>query len=405
MSDFEKLIATPGLVRPGVLDCEPGVIQTLPTVLKSQGLARPVLVADPIMHTLGQTERIADILSSGGLALAGLFTEVVPEPDEASIQPVADLIKTSGADCLVSLGGGSAIDSAKAAALLCARGGPLRLHKAPHRIEGDLLPHLAVPTTAGTGSEATQFTVITDSSTGEKMLLAGPSLLPDMALVDAELSMTQPPRLTADTGLDALTHAIEAYVSRKANDRSDPLALHAMTVISGALLKAHSHGDDVVARRDMMEAATLAGLAFSNASVALVHGMSRPIGAHFHVPHGLSNAMLLPTLTAFGLSAAEGRYADCARACGFAEMSDTDAVACRKLVAGLADFNAALAVPSLRSFGIEEAAFSVAIDQMCTEALASGSPSNNPRVPSEAEMARLYAMIYAEAPALEASSL
>src|SRR4029077_15383849 len=170
----------------------------------------------------------------------------------------------------------------------------------------------------GTGSEVTRFTVITDSARDEKMLIAGSTLLPSAAVLDYELTMSMPQRLTADTGTDSLTHAIEAYVSRKANRFSDTFALAAMKTIWAELPTAFREPDNRRAREAMMLAATLGGIAFSNASVALVHGMSRPIGAHFHVPHGLSNAMLLPLVTAFSAPAAEPRYAACARTMGVA---------------------------------------------------------------------------------------
>ena len=156
------------------------------------------------------------------------------------------------------------------------------------------------------------------------MLISGISLLPSAAVVDYELTMSMPPRLTADTGTDALTHAIEAYVSRKANPFTDTIALAAMKTIWTELPKAYHEPGNRPAREAMMQAATLAGIAFSNASVALVHGMSRPIGAFFHVAHGLSNAMLLPAVTAFSVESAVVRYADCARALGITAPSDSN---------------------------------------------------------------------------------
>ena len=181
------------------------------------------------------------------------------------------------------------------------------------------LPIIAIPTTAGTGSEVTRFTVITDTETDEKMLIAGLGCCPTAAIVDFELTLTMPLRLTADTGIDSLTHAIEAYVSKRANPYTDGMAKNAMGLIAKNIRAACAEPQNRAAREAMMLGATTAGMAFSNASVALVHGMSRPIGAFFHVPHGLSNAMLLPEITAFSAPAALDRYADCARAMGVAE--------------------------------------------------------------------------------------
>lgn len=164
------------------------------------------------------------------------------------------------------------------------------------------------------------------------MLCTGQAFLPLAAVVDAELTMSMPPRLTADTGLDALTHAVEAHVSHKANPFYDSLALTAIGAVSRLLRRAYADGGDAPVREAMMLAATQAGIAFSNSSVALVHGVSRPIGAHFHTAHGLSNAMLFPAVTAFSMHAAPGRYADCARDLGAAAITDGDTAAADKLV-------------------------------------------------------------------------
>ncbi|MFC6047962.1 iron-containing alcohol dehydrogenase, partial [Methylobacterium hispanicum] len=217
-------------------------------------------------------------------------------------------------DCVVGFGGGSPMDTAKAVAVLARFGGAMQGYKAPHLQDAPGLPIIAIPTTAGTGSEATRFTIVTDSETDEKMLCIGLAYLPVAALVDYELTLSKPRRLTADTGIDALTHAIEAYVSKRANPFSDGMALSAMRAIAPNLRRVWTDPGDRAAREAMMVGATQAGIAFSNSSVALVHGMSRPIGAHFHVAHGLSNAMLLPAVTAFSAPAALARYAACARA-------------------------------------------------------------------------------------------
>jgi alcohol dehydrogenase class IV len=226
------------------------------------------------------------------------------------------------------------------------------------------------------------------------MLIAGPALLPTAAVVDFELTLTMPARLTADTGIDSLTHAIEAYVSRRANAFSDSVAQVAMRDIWRCLPVAYSTPSDRMARETMMTAATLAGMAFSNSSVALVHGMSRPIGGHFHVPHGLSNAMLLPVVTRFSASAAPARYADCARAMGLASSTESDFTAVDRLLAGLFAFNRELQVPSPKAFGIDAQRYHSLIPTMALQALASGSPGNNPRVPTAEEIEELYREVW-----------
>jgi alcohol dehydrogenase class IV len=214
--------------------------------------------------------------------------------------------------------------------------------------------------------------------------------LPTAALVDYELTMTMPPRLTADTGLDSLTHAIESFVSRKANPLTEPFALAAMRTIWKELPASYREPDDRKAREAMMLAATQAGIAFSNASVALVHGMSRPLGAHFHIPHGLSNAMLLPSVTAFSAEVALDRYAECAYAMGLARPADTSQSAVDQLIRGLYLRNVELDVPSPKQFGIEEERYMALIPTMAKQALASGSPQNNPRIPTMEEIEQIY---------------
>ena len=288
------------------------------------------------------------------------------------------------------------MDTAKAVAILAAApdGTPIRTFKVPAAADTAALPVICVPTTAGTGAEATRFTVITDTASDEKMLIAGLGALPVAAVVDHELSWSVPPRITADTGVDSLTHALEAFVSRRANPFSDAHAREAMALIAANLRTAHAEPRNAAAREAMMRGALLAGLAFSNSSVALVHGMSRPIGAHFHVPHGLSNAMLLPAVTGFGLEHALPRYAEAARIMGWAGADDGDEAAGRALLDGLRALNRDLAVPSPRDHGIDAARWDALLPLMAEQALASGSPNNNPRVPDAAEIVALYRAVW-----------
>jgi alcohol dehydrogenase class IV len=299
-------------------------------------------------------------------------------------------IKEGRHDCVIGFGGGSAIDTAKAAAVLALRGGNMSELKAPHQQDSAGLPIIAIPTTAGTGSEATRFTTVTDDATGEKMLCAGLAYLPVAAIVDYELTLTKPYRLTADTGIDALTHAIEAYVSRLANLFADGMAVSAMKMIWANLRIACMHPHDRKAREAMMLGALQAGIAFSNASVALVHGMSRPIGAHFHVAHGLSNAMLLPVVTAWSSSEAMSRYADCAKAMGLVQADQEDVASVSCLINSLRQLNLDLGVPTPRSYGLDEQKWTQFLPLMAEQALASGSPSNNPRIPDARAIRELY---------------
>jgi len=308
----------------------------------------------------------------------------------SSIQAGVDKVREGNYDCIIAIGGGSPIDSAKAISILGKFGGAMREYKFPRIVTESGLPIIAIPTTAGTGSEVTRFTIITDDSSDEKMLCVGIGFMPVAALVDYTLTLSLPARITADTGIDALTHAIEAYVSQKASAYSDSQAIAAMGLLAPNLRRVFHDGSDKPAREAMMLGATLAGIAFSNASVALVHGMSRPIGAFYHVPHGLSNAMLLPSVTDYSIPAAAQRYADCARAMGVAEANDSTDVATGKLVAELYAINDELNVPTPEEFGIDRSHFFANLETMAAQALASGSPNNNPRVPNSQEIIEIY---------------
>ncbi|MFG3054542.1 iron-containing alcohol dehydrogenase [Kitasatospora sp. NPDC048239] len=382
------------LSLPRIMRVGRGAAEELGEVVAGLGLSRPLLVTDAFLVGTGAADRLAETLRKAGLH-PRLFSDTVPDPTTDSLAPGLEALHDHRADAVIGFGGGSPMDSAKALALLGVQGGRMRDYRAPRVNHGPALPVIAVPTTAGSGSEATQFTVITDSGTDEKMLCLGPAFLPLAAVVDVELTMSMPPRLTADTGVDALTHAVEAYVSRRANPFSDGLALTAIGTIGRHLRRAYADGSDTRAREAMMLAATQAGIAFSNSSVALVHGMSRPIGAHFHVAHGLSNAMLFPAVTAFSVHAAPDRYADCARALGAATAMDADEVAADRLVDELRGLCRDLDVPTPRSHGIDREAWIRLTPLMAEQALASGSPANNPVVPTADQIQDLYGRIYA----------
>jgi len=375
-----------------------GAVKQIADVLAKFGLRRPLVVTDPFMVKSGHVRHCIDPLEAARLSV-GVFSDTVPDPTDTVVEAGVAVLREGDYDCLIGFGGGSPIDTAKAMAILAAGGGKMRDYKAPFAADKGALPVIAIPTTAGTGSECTRFTVITDVERDEKMLIAGLGALPLAAVVDYELTYSVPARTTADTGVDSLTHALEAYVSKRANPVSDALALSAMALIAPNIRIAYAEPRNAAAREAMMLGATEAGLAFSNSSVALVHGMSRPIGAHFHVPHGLSNAMLLPAITRFSLPGAEARYATVARHIGFAATTDSDAAAAARLVTGLEELNRDLAVPTPSEYGIKEADWNGKMALMAAQALASGSPGNNPRVPSAEEIVGLYREVWTGATA------
>lgn len=381
------------IILPRIMQVGASVSRELPSMLDDLGCKKPLIVTDKMMVKLGYIQNIADHLITHNVAY-DVFDDTVPEPTIASIKAGVEMVAAGDYDAIVAVGGGSPIDSAKAIAILGKHGGEMRDYKFPRIVNEPGLPIIAIPTTAGTGSEVTRFTIITDETCDEKMLCVGTGFMPVAALIDYNLTLSLPPRTTADTGIDALTHAIEAYVSKKASHYSDSQAIAAMKLIGPNLRTAFHDGGNKHAREAMMLGSTLAGIAFSNASVALVHGMSRPIGAFFHVPHGLSNAMLLPSVTEFSIPEAPERYADCARAIGVASERDSTEKANNKLLEELRSLNLELDVPTPEQFGISKDIFFDKIPTMASQALASGSPSNNPRVPTEAEIAKLYAQLW-----------
>ena len=381
------------IILPRILQVGAGASQEAGTVVKALECQRPLIVTDKMMVQLGYVARIQESLTALGIH-SDVFDDTVPEPTVSSIQAGVEMVRDGSYDSIIAIGGGSPIDSAKAISILGKYGGVMRDYKFPRIVSEPGLPIIAIPTTAGTGSEATRVTIITDETNDEKMLCVGIGFMPTAALVDYELTLSLPARTTADTGIDALTHAMEAYVSKKASLYSDTQAIAAMKLLAPNLRRAFHNGSDRDAREAMMLGSTLAGVAFSNASVALVHGMSRPIGAFYHVPHGLSNAMLLPAVTEYSIPAAPERYADCARAMGVAEVSDSDEQANAKLMVELYAINEELQVPTPEQFGISREHFFGNLEVMAEQAIGSGSPGNNPRVPSADDIIQIYKKLW-----------
>lgn len=378
-------VQSPRIIRLGA-----GVADETADVLLQLGLSAPLIVTDPTVAKL-HLGRLTDGLDRAKLRW-GVFDQVVEDPTDVCVDAALSDFRSGDYDCVIGFGGGSPMDTAKAVSFMAVNPGHVRDYKAPVQIDRCGVPIILIPTTGGTGSELTRWCVVTDTKSPEKYNLSGLACVATAALIDWTFTVTKPARITADTAVDSLTHAIEAYVSRKSFPYTDAFALSAMPLITDHVRRAYNDPSDAEAREALMFAASQAGMAFSNASVALVHGMSRPIGAHFHVAHGLSNAMLLPTITAFSVDAAPERYANCARVMGLAGEKDTKATACFKLVDGLRKLNQDLSVPSPSDLGhdADEPMFAL----MAEQALASGSPANNPRIPTAEDIIGLYKEVW-----------
>ena len=359
------------------------------------GVKRGLIITDEMLLKLGVVDTIKQALKKAEIQFA-IYAGIFTEPTVEFVQEGLKSYEENGCDFLLAVGGGSAIDTAKAISIMVTNKGAIEDYQGANKVKEKGAPLIAIPTTAGTGSEVTQFTIITDTKRDVKMLIASPFLIPQQAIVDPLLTLSMPRGLTAATGVDALTHAVEAYVSVKAQPMSDLFALSAIELISGNLRQAWSNGNNREAREKTMLGALQAGIAFSNSSVALVHGMSRPIGAYFHVAHGVSNAALLSVVTEFSLIGNPGRYARIAQAMGenIEELSVKEAadLAAESITSLIEDIE----IPSLEELGVEEEKLAELAPQMAEDALASGSPANNPRQATKEEIVELYKLAYAQ---------
>ena len=357
------------------------------------GVKKGLIVTDKVLCELGALEDTKQALTQSKVQFA-VYDGVSTEPTVEFVQEGLKAYKENLCDFLIAVGGGSPMDTAKAIAVMVTNAGSIEDYQGLGKIPKKGRPIIAIPTTAGTGSEVTQFTIITDTKRNVKMLIGSPFLIPEVAIVDPSLALTLPQDITAATGIDALTHAIEAYVSVKAQSMSDIFCLSAIKLISRNLRQAWINGKDIEAREKTMFGALQAGIAFSNSSVALVHGMARPVGAYFHVPHGASNAALLGVVTDFSLTGNPTRYAHIAKAMGedISGLSDLEAAqsgakAVKRLIKDIK-------VPSLRELGVDKEKLDKFAPRMAEDAIASGSPANNPRPATKEEIIELYKLAY-----------
>lgn len=337
-------------------------------------------------------KQLTALLNENGIDCV-IFDGITGEPTDTMIENGVEMLKSSGCDFIIGIGGGSPLDSAKAIAAMAVNEGSIADYNGKE-ITGEILPLAAIPTTAGTGSEATKFTVITDSEKGIKMLLKGDVLVPKLAIVDSSFTVGAPKSVTSATGLDALTHAVEAYTSRKAFSMTDTLAVSAVKRIMKYLPIAYKEPDNSLAREQMSIAALEAGICINNSSVTIVHGMSRPIGALFHVPHGMSNAMLLKECLSFAVSGAYEKFANLGRETGVASDSDSNETAAEKFIDSLQNICDVCEIPTLEQYGIDRDEYYSKISKMATDAVASGSPANTVKEVTVDDCIEIYKKLY-----------
>ena len=353
---------------------------------------KALIVCGPNVRKMAAAGKVMEELEKRETAYA-VYSDITGEPTDRMIDNGARVYLEEACDFLIGIGGGSPLDAMKAIALKAVCGGEMADYMGVS-VEAKLPPMAAVPTTAGTGSEATQFTIITDTKNDVKMLLKGESFMPDLAVVDPEFSVSAPRGVTASTGLDALTHAVEAYTSRKAQPLTDIFAVSAVRRIFQNLPEAYENGSSRNARKEMALAALEAGIAFNNASVTIVHGMSRPIGALFHVPHGTSNAILLHPCLKYVMDGAVERFAVLGREIKAAGSQDDDKSAAEKFIEEVRKLCRKCGIGSPDCYGIEKEAFLEAVPKMEEDAVASGSPANTRKKIQKEDIIKIYQALW-----------
>ncbi len=360
-------------------------------VIKTFG-KKAFIVSGKNVTKAGTVKILTDCLTKWEIAFE-VFNDITGEPTEVMIESGVKAYKAAKCDFLIAIGGGSPLDSGKAIAAMTELEGEICDYMGKS-IEGDFPKMVLIPTTAGTGSEATKFTVITDSKKNIKMLLKGEALLPDLAVIDSKFSLTAPKGVTAATGMDALTHAVEAYTSKKAGPLTDTFALSAIKRIFEYLPLAYSNGQDKKAREEMAIAAYEAGICINNSSVTIVHGMSRPIGANFHVAHGISNAMLIKECLTYVLDGTYERFGNIGRAIGVADETKSDKEAAEAFLEKLTELCDICEIPTLKEYGINKEDFDTVVNKMAQDAIDSGSPSNTIKEVTKEDLLKIYSQLW-----------
>jgi alcohol dehydrogenase len=362
-----------------------GSLKKLPDILKESKLDHVFLISDPGMEKIGVVKKVKDIIEAGGLKCT-TYLDVLPNPPITVVEEAAAKYKECGATSIVALGGGSPIDVSKAVGLLAQFGGNILDYEGLGNVPGPIVPMIAIPTTAGTGSEVTASCVITDEANNYKFSVISYELLPKYAILDPELIMTAPASIAAACGVDALVHALEAYLSTFASPFSDAMAEKAMELIGGNLRKFVANRKDEEAACAMMAGSTFAGISFAWARLGNVHAMSHPVSAYFHVAHGVANAVILPTVVEYNAPADQGRYEVIYN---YIHEGDEkiDDFKPEMLVEEIKKMNAELGIPkSLSEVGVKEDK----IQEMAEDAMKSGNIAANPRKTELEDIIELY---------------
>lgn len=362
-----------------------GSLAKLPEVAEKSGGKKAFIISGPHLNKMGIVQSCVDALKAKGIE-SSVFTETEGNPSVETVDKATEVFKISGADFIVALGGGSPMDVAKAVGVVAKYGGSITEYEGADKVPGDIIPLIAVPTTAGTGSEVTAFSVITDHSRNYKLTVFSYKLIPSYAILDAKLLTTAPVSVAAACGIDAMVHALEAYISTAASPFSDAMAEKALELIGANIRCYVANRGDIEAAENMLVGSLFAGIAFSWARLGDVHAMSHPVSAYFNVPHGVANAILLPTIVEYNMLADKGKYLNIYNYIAQLPASPEEFTA-DMLVDELLDLNESLGIPAgLEEVGVTKDKF----DVMAEDAMKSGNIAVNPRSTTKKDVLALY---------------
>jgi len=370
---------------------EQGVSKQVGEITKSFNVNNVLLVYDKGVKAAGIVDGIQASIEKEGLSITE-YDGVLPNPPDTIIEEAAENARKENVEAIVAVGGGSSIDAAKAINILLTNPSPITQYDGVNMVENQTKPLIAIPTAAGTGSEVTEITVITNTTTVKKMIMVGKNIGPDMALVDPELTIGLPKGVTDATGMDALTHAIEAYVSPKASTMSNINALKAVELVYNNLEKASADGNNLEARENMLMGSMLAAFAFNSALLGLVHGIAHPLSAHCGLPHGIANATTLPYVMEFNAEVPEvqTKFKEIAEAIGLDVAGKSDKEASDMLIQAVKDLSAKLGIPTLSEAGVTKDKF----DVLAKDTLEEASMLTNPRPATKEEVLNILEIAY-----------
>jgi alcohol dehydrogenase len=374
----------------------PGSVKMVGEEIQKLDLTKALLVTDKVLNSNGVVKAIIDVLDQAGVAYA-IFDDVKPNPTTTNVHDGFAKFQQEGCDFIITVGGGSPQDTGSGIGILSTNGGSIAEYEGMHKSKNKSVPIVAISTTAGTAAEVTINYVITDEARKLKMIMIDPNALPTIAVNDPELMLGKPKGLTAATGLDALTHAIEGYTAKGAFELSDAIAYKSIELIGRYIERAVENGQDLEARSGMGWGSFIAGLSYSNAGLGIVHSMAHQLGGEYDLPHGVANAMLLPYVMEFNIDACPEKFADIARALGV----DTSKCATVEEAAKLAvekvhQISRAVGIPSLR-----ESAFRVEdVEKLAEQALKDACTGANPKSVTKEDLVGIYMTAYNDAPVL-----